>query len=274
MPVGRLLAYLGYDMGTPIVGRTEAVNTPAMRRLVEPRKQQPAASPRPTRPKPDDRPRPRAEPSPSRRAQGRRASQVSRLGPSSSCPLANARPLGSRDDSGGPSSLRTDRDCTSLTGSSIGGTPPVGRPDVAASGPHQAVVIDLLDRVGGPAGHPGHGEDRRVEAGPAAPCSDRAGRSASRRWAAAASGRSRPARSARRSSPIVSSSTSRASSRQYVLRIAARGSPCLYTRWPNPMIRSWRASACVDPAPRRSRASPRSPAPSRPPRWPRRGAGP
>jgi hypothetical protein len=38
MPVGRLLAYLGYEMGTPIVGRAEAVNSPAMRRLVEPKK--------------------------------------------------------------------------------------------------------------------------------------------------------------------------------------------------------------------------------------------
>jgi len=38
MPVGRLLAYLGYDMGSPIVGRAEAQNTAAMRRLIEPRK--------------------------------------------------------------------------------------------------------------------------------------------------------------------------------------------------------------------------------------------
>jgi hypothetical protein len=38
MPIGRLLAYLGYEMGTPIVGRAEAVNSPAMRRLVEPKK--------------------------------------------------------------------------------------------------------------------------------------------------------------------------------------------------------------------------------------------
>jgi hypothetical protein len=40
MPVGRLLAYLGYEMGTPLTGRTEAVNSGAMRRLVEPRKRQ------------------------------------------------------------------------------------------------------------------------------------------------------------------------------------------------------------------------------------------
>lgn len=37
MPIGRLLAYLGYEMGTPIVGRAEAVNAGAMRRLIEPR---------------------------------------------------------------------------------------------------------------------------------------------------------------------------------------------------------------------------------------------
>jgi hypothetical protein len=44
MPLGRLLAYFGYEMGTPIVGRTEAVNTPAMLRLVQPRKK--AAEPK------------------------------------------------------------------------------------------------------------------------------------------------------------------------------------------------------------------------------------
>ena len=42
MPVGRLLAYLGYEMGTPIVGRAEAVDPSALRRIVEPRKQQAA----------------------------------------------------------------------------------------------------------------------------------------------------------------------------------------------------------------------------------------
>ena len=52
MPIGRLLAYLGYEMGTPIIGRAEAVNTPAMRRLVEPRKQ---ARPKPERPRPNRR---------------------------------------------------------------------------------------------------------------------------------------------------------------------------------------------------------------------------
>ena len=58
MPVGRLLAYLGYEMGTPIVGRTEAVNPSALRRIVEPRKQQaPKAegdATKPETPKPDD----------------------------------------------------------------------------------------------------------------------------------------------------------------------------------------------------------------------------
>jgi len=44
MPLGRLLAYFGYEMGTPIVGRTEAVNSAAMLRLVQPRKK--AAEPK------------------------------------------------------------------------------------------------------------------------------------------------------------------------------------------------------------------------------------
>jgi hypothetical protein len=58
MSVGRLLAYLGYEMGTPIVGRTEAINPSALRRIVEPRKQQaPKAEGDATKseaPKPDD----------------------------------------------------------------------------------------------------------------------------------------------------------------------------------------------------------------------------
>ncbi len=44
MPLSRLLAYLGYEMGTPIIGRTEAVNTSAMQRLMQPRKK--AAEPK------------------------------------------------------------------------------------------------------------------------------------------------------------------------------------------------------------------------------------
>jgi hypothetical protein len=45
MPVGRLLAYLGYEMGTPLIGQAEAINSPALRRLIEPRKtgRQPAS---------------------------------------------------------------------------------------------------------------------------------------------------------------------------------------------------------------------------------------
>jgi len=35
--IGRLLAYLGYEMGAPIIGRAEAVNEPALRRLTEKR---------------------------------------------------------------------------------------------------------------------------------------------------------------------------------------------------------------------------------------------
>jgi hypothetical protein len=38
MPIQRLLAFLGYEMGTPAVGRAEAVNDQALRRLIEPRK--------------------------------------------------------------------------------------------------------------------------------------------------------------------------------------------------------------------------------------------
>ena len=44
MALGRLLAYFGYEMGTPVVGRTEAVNSAAMLRLIQPRKK--AAEPK------------------------------------------------------------------------------------------------------------------------------------------------------------------------------------------------------------------------------------
>ncbi|WP_337176503.1 hypothetical protein [Paludisphaera sp.] len=37
MGLGRLLAYLGYDMTVPIVGQPEGVNAPALRRLTEPK---------------------------------------------------------------------------------------------------------------------------------------------------------------------------------------------------------------------------------------------
>jgi len=58
MPIQRLLAYLGYEMGTPGIGRAEAVNQPALRRLIEPRKRahepaKPAADETKTAPEPD-----------------------------------------------------------------------------------------------------------------------------------------------------------------------------------------------------------------------------
>lgn len=37
MSLGRLLAYLGYDMNVPVVGQAEGVNAPALRRLTEPK---------------------------------------------------------------------------------------------------------------------------------------------------------------------------------------------------------------------------------------------
>ncbi|WP_205678665.1 hypothetical protein [Aquisphaera insulae] len=56
MPLSRLLPYLGYEMGTPVVGRTEAVNTPALRRITEARKPtEPAkAAPKADEPKADE----------------------------------------------------------------------------------------------------------------------------------------------------------------------------------------------------------------------------
>jgi hypothetical protein len=75
MPVSRLLAYLGYEMGSPIVGRAEAVNSAALRQLVQPRPKtqatKPAAEtdaakteepkpeaeePKPEEPKPEEKP--------------------------------------------------------------------------------------------------------------------------------------------------------------------------------------------------------------------------
>ena len=71
MPLGRLLAYFGYEMGTPIIGRTEAVNRPGDEADGRaPKKQAPKPkAERPTRraPKTESR-RTRAE-----RAQGRGA---------------------------------------------------------------------------------------------------------------------------------------------------------------------------------------------------------
>ncbi len=44
MPIERLLAYLGYDMNTPVVGRAEAVSTDALRRLTSPKRPAGAAA--------------------------------------------------------------------------------------------------------------------------------------------------------------------------------------------------------------------------------------
>jgi hypothetical protein len=49
MTIGKLLAYLGYDMNAGIIGRTEAVDSNAMRRLTEKRRQ-PEAQPKATNP--------------------------------------------------------------------------------------------------------------------------------------------------------------------------------------------------------------------------------
>ena len=38
MTIERLLAFLGYDMNCPVVGRSEAVDDDAMRRLTAPRR--------------------------------------------------------------------------------------------------------------------------------------------------------------------------------------------------------------------------------------------
>ncbi len=56
MPIGRLLNYLGYDMNTPVIGRSESVNSAAVRRLTAPRQQQtgPAAVKPSGTPKADD----------------------------------------------------------------------------------------------------------------------------------------------------------------------------------------------------------------------------
>jgi len=50
MPIGRLLSYLGYDINTPVVGRAEAVNSSAIRRLTAERPQLNAV-PKPSLPK-------------------------------------------------------------------------------------------------------------------------------------------------------------------------------------------------------------------------------
>ncbi len=45
IPIGKLLNYLGYDINTPIFGKTEAVNDAAIKRLVSPKRRENAAAP-------------------------------------------------------------------------------------------------------------------------------------------------------------------------------------------------------------------------------------
>jgi hypothetical protein len=52
LELSRLLGYLGYDMGTPIIGRAEAVNRRAMRKLVEAQNQPATIKPQPGASKP------------------------------------------------------------------------------------------------------------------------------------------------------------------------------------------------------------------------------
>lgn len=68
MPIERLLAFLGYDMGQPVYGRSEAVDAAAMRRLTgrrTPAAAKPAAAPKPneemTDDEPKDEPKPKAK---------------------------------------------------------------------------------------------------------------------------------------------------------------------------------------------------------------------
>jgi hypothetical protein len=72
LPIERLLSYLGYDMNTPVVGRPEAVNSAAIRRLTAPKPQatpgaatKPAAAPaeekKAEEPAEDDTPKKKSE---------------------------------------------------------------------------------------------------------------------------------------------------------------------------------------------------------------------
>ncbi len=45
MPIERLLSFLGYDINTPVVGRTESVNQRALNRLVAPKQYGAPAAP-------------------------------------------------------------------------------------------------------------------------------------------------------------------------------------------------------------------------------------
>jgi hypothetical protein len=55
LPIERLLSFLGYDINTPVVGRAEAVNSSALRRLSErPAQSGPVAAPKPPTGTPKD----------------------------------------------------------------------------------------------------------------------------------------------------------------------------------------------------------------------------
>jgi hypothetical protein len=63
MPIERLLAFLGYDMGSAVVGRSESVDAAGMRRMTGPRQRPPEAGARPAAEtaKPAPRPAPEAK---------------------------------------------------------------------------------------------------------------------------------------------------------------------------------------------------------------------
>jgi hypothetical protein len=84
MPIGKLLAYLGYDMNAAIIGRTEVVDPNAMRRLTDKRRPpegqaKAGATPTKTEAEPDtkkeaepamdeDQPKEKAAPTPKKKA--------------------------------------------------------------------------------------------------------------------------------------------------------------------------------------------------------------
>ncbi len=74
MPIERLLNFLGYDINTPVVGRTEAVNSAAFRRITAPRPQatpgaatKPATAPPATAPAEERNPDENAEETPKKK---------------------------------------------------------------------------------------------------------------------------------------------------------------------------------------------------------------
>ena len=98
MTIERLLAYLGYDMNAPIVGRAEAVDTSAMQRLTAPRRPseaqaKPAAEATKAEPKADEaterrnegRRQPKAKPK-SKAARAKRSGQGRRRRPTTPSP--------------------------------------------------------------------------------------------------------------------------------------------------------------------------------------------